>query len=212
MTGIFAVNHNNMDSIKGFFGRFFNQKNDHQLKNDAWISTSTGRRFHIFRPTEEEIVLEEAVHALCMLCRFNGHTSEFYSVAQHSIYVSMMCSEENALCGLMHDIPEAYIGDMATPLKRQMYAYNKVESKIWDIVSTKFRLPKKMPTEIKEADKKAFRMEWAYLMGGENIENEKFLIPREEFNKKTPAEVKEEFTKLFYKLVERHNKMVPHTV
>ena len=193
-----------MNSIKGFFGRFFRHPNEEPIKSGAWIQTSSGRKFHIFSPQDEDIDIDDAAHALSLLCRFNGHTPEFYSVAQHSIYVSMMCSDENALSGLLHDLPEAYIGDMATPLKRQMSAFNQVESKIWDAVSTKFGLPKKMAPEIKEADKKAFRMEWAYLMGGTNPDGEKFIVSKEEFNKKTPAEVQDEFIKLFHKLVEKH--------
>jgi hypothetical protein len=201
-----------MNYIKGFFGRFFNNDKNNPIKSNDWIQTSSGRKFHIFSPKEEDVVIEDAAHALSLQCRFNGHTPELYSVAQHSIYVSMMCSPENALCGLLHDLPEAYIGDMATPLKKQMNAFKQVEECIWETVSTKYGLPKKMSAEIKECDKKAFRMEWAYLMGGKNLEGEKFLVSREEFNKKTPVEVEMEFISLFYKLLEQHNKMLVTTV
>ena len=194
-----------MNTIKGFFARFFGNQEENLLKSEAWIQTSSGRKFHIFKPKAEDIVIEDAAHALSLQCRFTGHTPELYSVAQHSIYVSMMCSEENALCALLHDLPEAYIGDMATPLKRRMNAFNQVEGEIWKTVSTKYGLPEIMPPEIKVCDKKAFRMEWAYLMGGKNLDGEQFIISKEEFNKKTPAEVKKEFIELFHKLLEKHN-------
>lgn len=198
-----------MNYVKGFFGRFFKYKNEEPLKKTAWISTVSGRKFYVFNPKVEDIFIEDGAHSLSLLCRFNGHTPDFYSVAQHSIYVSKMCSEENALCGLLHDLTEAYIGDMASPLKRRMDAFNEVEEVIWKQIAIKFGLPKKMPVEVKEADKRAFRMEWAYLMGGDNPDNEKFLIPRAEFNKNTPAEVEKEFMNLFLELYKKKQMAVP---
>lgn len=63
--------------------------------------------------------IEEIAHALGMLCRFAGHSSRFYSVAEHSVLVSMNCAADAGLRmhGLLHDAHEGYIGDISSPLK-----------------------------------------------------------------------------------------------
>lgn len=74
--------------------------------------------------------IEDIAHALSNLGRFTGHTSEFYSVAQHSCYVAALLPPGLELAGMLHDASEAYLGDMATPLKRHPFfgsAYRSAE-------------------------------------------------------------------------------------
>lgn len=62
--------------------------------------------------------------SLSKLPRFNGHCTDSYSVAQHSILVSQLCEEAyppSAMHGLLHDATEACgLGDIARPLKRNL--------------------------------------------------------------------------------------------
>ena len=73
-----------------------------------WIITASGKRFYLRRPTPADIDAGDVAHALAHICRFNGHTREFYSVAQHSILVSRLLPDELKLAGLLHDAAEAY--------------------------------------------------------------------------------------------------------
>src|SRR4051794_32940266 len=82
------------------------------------IITSTGKWFDVFNPNPADVDIEDIVHALSMQCRFTGHTKEFYSVAQHSVLVSLTCPSVDALYGLVHDGSEAYLSDIARPVKK----------------------------------------------------------------------------------------------
>src|SRR5690606_30601178 len=82
-------------------------------------------------------------HALAMTCRFNGHTREFYSVAEHSVHVSHLVPPEYALAGLLHDASEAYIADVSRPVKHteQMRAYRDIENGLQAAVYWGLSLP-----------------------------------------------------------------------
>lgn len=129
--------------------------------SDYWIQTYTGHQFRILEPDPETIHIIDIAHALSNLCRFAGHCSEFYSVAQHSVLVSHIVSPENAMWGLMHDASEAYICDITKPLKLipEMAPYRKIEQNIMKTICRSIGLPEQMPEEIKTADLLAMRTE-----------------------------------------------------
>ena len=62
-----------------------------------------------------------------MKCRFNGHCSPFYSVAEHSVRVSWLLEQQGkrqALWGLMHDAGEAYLPDLGGPIKKHFHVHD----------------------------------------------------------------------------------------
>jgi 5'-deoxynucleotidase YfbR-like HD superfamily hydrolase len=122
--------------------------------DDAWIQTYSGRRFTPTNPNPDAIVIQDIAHSLSMQCRFSGHVKKFYSVAQHSVLVSYICNDEDALWGLMHDATEAYLVDVPRPLKRsgKFDAYLDFEYKMQLAVCKRFGLPEKEPPSVKKAD------------------------------------------------------------
>lgn len=96
-------------------------------RDDAWILTFTGRRAWPLDPRPEDICIEDIAHALALTCRFTGHCREFYSVAQHSVLVSHYVSDQGGdaglqLAALLHDASEAYLPDVARPIKGRLLA------------------------------------------------------------------------------------------
>lgn len=94
----------------------------------GWIKTYTGRHFHPLSrsPSASDVCLEDVAHALSMKVRFVGHLSKFYSVAEHSVRVARLLQDQHAptdviLSGLLHDVGEAYLPDIASPNKGQVY-------------------------------------------------------------------------------------------
>ena len=47
----------------------------------------TGKKFHFLNPHPDEIDLEDIIHALSLICRYNGAVKHHYSVLSHSINV-----------------------------------------------------------------------------------------------------------------------------
>ncbi|OZA27576.1 MAG: hypothetical protein B7X93_08865 [Hydrogenophilales bacterium 17-61-9] len=104
------------------------------------IETVGGQYFNLLYPCPSTIDLGGMAHALSHLCRFTGHTSSFYSVAQHSFMASLVVPEEFAREALLHDAQEAYIGDVSSPLKRLLPSYSDIESGIEGAIAGKFGL------------------------------------------------------------------------
>jgi hypothetical protein len=82
-----------------------------------WCQTFSGVEFYIQDPLPEDINIIDIAHALSHICRYNGHCSFHYSVAQHSALVAQLVPKEFALPALLHDAHEAYTGDIVSPLK-----------------------------------------------------------------------------------------------
>ena len=118
-----------------------------------------GIPFDLENINPDSLELIDVAHALSNTCRFTGHTDSFYSVAQHSVMVSYLAPKEHAFVGLMHDFTEAYLTDLATPVKRLLPLYGELERKIWLAGVQRWNLPETIPPEVKEADRMALHWE-----------------------------------------------------
>lgn len=130
-------------------------------RKGGWICTYTGKRFYPLDPRPEDIDINDIIHALSQLCRFAGHCSSFYSVAQHCVLVSLMCPEEDALWGLLHDASEAYLIDVPSPLKKcpEFAFYREAEAKLMAVICDTFKLGRDEPPSVKLADKRILATE-----------------------------------------------------
>jgi uncharacterized protein len=125
-----------------------------------WFNTNQGVRFTPFAPRGEDVRLYDIIHALSHLCRYAGHSDKFYSVAEHSVYVSMGVehlggSKEEIQIALMHDATEAYLVDLPSPVKAHpaMSFYRDTEHRLQDVVFRHFGLPSgELPKIVKYVD------------------------------------------------------------
>jgi len=114
--------------------------------------TSTGRLFPLLQPHTFEFDIEEIAHALSRICRYTGHTRQFYSVAQHSVYVSGLVPDEYKLEALLHDASEAFLGDVSSPLKALLPEYKAIEAAVEKAIAKQYGLPFPLSPTVKTAD------------------------------------------------------------
>lgn len=129
------------------------------MESTPSIRTYTGKMFNLLEPDPGVIDIKDIAHALSNQCRFTGHTSTFYSVAEHSVNVSnvpLLNTKELQLIGLLHDATEAYLVDLPRPIKKftDLGAIFKLhENHIWEAIALHFGLPLEIPEEVHEADR-----------------------------------------------------------
>lgn len=129
-----------------------------------WIQTHSGEAFDLQNPAHNAIKIEDIAHALSQICRYTGHTSKFYSVAQHSLMVSHIVNRlggdiQEQLHGLLHDAQEAYVNDIASPFKVLLPYYQTIERGIEVRIATKFGLSMQKPERVRKADTLALLIE-----------------------------------------------------
>lgn len=143
----------------------------------TYISTFKGNRFWPAEPRIDRIDIEDIAHGLAYQCRFNGQTSAFYSVAQHSIMVASILPPPLHKAALLHDAAEAYLGDIVKPLKHLLPGFAEIEAGVTRLIARAFEVD--FDTDhiaIKHADMVALATEkrdlmpnsaeaWSYLAG-----------------------------------------------
>jgi hypothetical protein len=116
------------------------------------IETYAGHAVNPLDPDPATIDTVDIVHALSRICRFTGHTRHYYSVAAHSLTVASLVEPEHRLWALLHDASEAYLCDLARPLKRVMPDYARAEERLLRVIVEKFGLGWPMPEAVRQAD------------------------------------------------------------
>lgn len=119
-----------------------------------WMTTKSGRRIYFDDPRPEDFEIEDIAHGLANVCRYSGQCVSFYSVAEHcfrgSLRAADVLKEDGggsdpvriatlAYAFLMHDSPEAYMGDMVHGLKQMSPSYAATEAKMLSAISAKFK-------------------------------------------------------------------------
>ncbi len=132
----------------------------------SWIHTFTGRKVYPLNLQTKDIDIRDIAHALALTNRFTGHTPMPYSVAQHSVYVSRHCDTKDALWGLLHDAPEAYLADLSRPAKigiREfgVTIFDEIDERAMKSVCSKFGLPMEQPASVSRADETVLASEAA---------------------------------------------------
>lgn len=127
------------------------------MTNKIAIQGRNGAELHtIGQPGD--LHLPTIASSLACLNRYTGHVGR-YSVATHSVLVSRLCPPGLELSGLLHDVCEAFLGDVAAPLKAMIGPrYAELEDIYLDHVDKTFGTQTRHP-DVKRADMEALQIE-----------------------------------------------------
>lgn len=115
-------------------------------KRNPWIVTYNGHEVDLLEPRAADVDHIDIAHAESLINRFTGHTTEPWSVAQHSVVGSILAEviypEVKWLPHqfLFHDATETYVGDLSSPLKSVLPGYKEIENKHRKAIEEKFAL------------------------------------------------------------------------
>ena len=143
-------------------------------------------------PDPATLAIEDIAHALSHVNRYTGHTFRPYSVARHSITVAELvrvrgCSREAQLWALLHDATEAYLNDIAAPVKQSpiFAGYRAAEKHLERVIQERF-MGFQPSTLMAEAVKRA---DWDMLLA----ERERVLPPGAWVAERAPADARTAF-------------------
>lgn len=125
------------------------------------IRTYSGIYIDVMDPKVDMILLDDIAHGLSHVCRYAGQIGNFYSVAQHSVYVSSLISDKQLqLDALLHDATEAYLQDIPSPIKANLPDYRKMETRLMSVIAKKFGVQYPFLYRVKWADRALLEFEW----------------------------------------------------
>lgn len=183
---------------------------------ENWIETRSGKRVSVENPLPEQFDIKDIAYALSNTCRFNGHCSGFYSVAEHSVVVALRLPPELRLAGLLHDATEAYLGDIPSPIKQFLPDYKAIEDRFEEALERAFGLDD-FPDRaaVKQADLDALYTEAHFLIPSQGKDWTFFQGPQKfEVNYRLkpvclpPAEAFKLFMGMFYDLTEEKKSII----
>lgn len=119
--------------------------------HDPYIHTPDGR-FYLRDPKWN---IRSIAHALSQNARYNGNARYFYSVAEHSVLVSLLVEQLNLgdpREALLHDAHESIISDVPSPWKSILPDYRALEARLEVSLRAHFGLKPDKSEGIKRAD------------------------------------------------------------
>lgn len=182
--------------------------------NEPSITTRSGRQVSLLNPQPGQIDIGDIAQGLAYQCRFNGQTSRFYSIAQHSLMVASILPDHLKLAGLLHDSAEAYVGDVVQPLKLLLPEYQAIEHRFARAIGIRLGVNLEHDEEVKQADLVALATEKRDLLPRERCQWE-VLEGIKPINRLTlpmnPEQAMESFLNTFFALREaRQRKPLRH--
>ena len=175
---------------------------------ENYIETISGTAFHFLDPQPDEIFVGDIAWSLSNQCRYTGHVTDFYSVAEHCVLLYDYAKKHNLgdkkflRTLLMHDASEAYLTDIARPIKAHIPDYKKLEVRIEQAVADKYDLIYPYPQLVRDLDTRILMDEREQVMNPSDnvwgVVAEPLGVPISYLN---PLEARSEYMQRFHETV-----------
>lgn len=172
---------------------------------EAIVWTHSGRIVDLLNFKPEDFNIEDGSLGLGNLCRYNGQSVFYYSVAEHCIIASEIATSDTLfdilreagvepdfkrypnssdkgswlswlrLELLIHDIVEAWTGDLVGPLKPHLPRFVEIENRILSTILELHNLPPVLSPEAKAVDAWLLKEEMRVLFPMHQKTHEHFL-------------------------------------
>jgi len=131
-----------------------------------------GRRGLVHSPYDvmhADFDIDFIAKALSRQGRYLGHGNHYLSVAEHSVLLSYMVPQGYEFVALMHDAPEAFVGDVHSKIKSVMeqngdMVFRNLEKHFWGLIASKYGLVS-LPLCVHELDIAIRKLELESLHG-----------------------------------------------
>lgn len=182
----------------------------------AIARTSSRYPFDFANPDPRHVDIVDIGLGLSKECRWNGQLppDEFLSVAQHCVMASEMLPPHQQFEGLLHDGEEAYVRDLASPIKSLIPQYVSLAAGVTRAIRIRFDLPlEHHSADVKNVDRELQEMEEGAIFG--NGPKFELWSPRQAFERFI-----ERFNELYPAHLERlrdqgvwtyHDRLVAHS-
>ncbi|KQS84335.1 hypothetical protein [Rhizobium sp. Leaf383] len=135
------------------------------------ILINTGRRVDPFNLMDYSFTAEELLKPLAKLCRYTGHTSRFYSVAEHTVHLINAVPMHLKRAVALHDLNEGLTNDLPRPFKQRLPDYVAFENSVQQHIFRLFDEPWENMAAIAEYDYRICADEMAQLF------DEPYILP-----------------------------------
>lgn len=159
--------------------------------------TAMGHLIQVNDPDPRTIDPRDIALALSWEIRYQNHVQRRYCVAEHCCHIHDLVSPELRLQALLHDATEAYLKDMAKPVKVILPSYEALEDALWLHLARRFGLPPVMHPSIKRLDKAIRAVERRAVHDKKNADPIDPLVAGVEIQGWSQARARDEFMRRF---------------
>lgn len=122
---------------------------------------TTGGYLDLAAPRPDDVRLSDIALSLSRLVRFTGQGAVAVTVARHSVNCYLEAQAQGVrveVCrlALLHDAAEAYVGDVASPLKDMLPGFARIEARVFRAICDRFAI--EVSAELKSAVKEIDRL------------------------------------------------------
>lgn len=170
-----------------------------------FMRTVSGKKVYILNPRPEDYAnIEDIAHHLSLIYRYNGGTIVPWSVAQHSLMMSVLVPPEYAFEALLHDAHEMVVGDNIAPMKRACPEIKRIDRQNEIAMRLQWGLPVDPSDAVKKADARMYATETQQLRPNADYSDAGYEpYPSVSLREDDWRSTKERFIRRFYELTTR---------